>query len=183
MLQQEAGRLGEPSIGTMGKKLILCCACVVALLTAWGAATAPAQAAKKRTLNKELATLLDSGAIDRRLTTPTARRSPASAGSSSGSPARGAPSSSGAYEVVEGIATRGGLRAARLPPLMVDDAAQPRVLERRAASGDGQRIVFEGSELVWQYVPGEGIHLHPLANFGKLNAYGATAATGTAPRS
>ena len=36
---------------------------------------------------------------------------------------------------------------------------------------NGQRIVFDGSELVWQEVPGQGIHLHPLANFGKLNAY------------
>ena len=36
---------------------------------------------------------------------------------------------------------------------------------------NGQRIVFEGSELVWQEVPGQGLHLHPLANFGKLNAY------------
>ncbi len=35
----------------------------------------------------------------------------------------------------------------------------------------GQRVTFEGSELVWQYVPGQGLQLHPLANFGKLNAY------------
>ena len=48
----------------MGKKLILCCACVVALLTAWGGMSAPAQAAKKRTLNKELAKHLVAGAID-----------------------------------------------------------------------------------------------------------------------
>ena len=29
---------------------------------------------------------------------------------------------------------------------------------------------FEGSELVFQYAPGEGLQIHPLANFGKLNA-------------
>jgi hypothetical protein len=33
----------------------------------------------------------------------------------------------------------------------------------------GQRIEFEGSELVWQYYPGQGIQLQMLGNFGKLN--------------
>ena len=28
---------------------------------------------------------------------------------------------------------------------------------------------FEGSEVLWQYVPGQGLHAHPLANFGRLN--------------
>ena len=31
-------------------------------------------------------------------------------------------------------------------------------------------MTFAGSQLVWQYFPGEGLQLHPLANFGKLNA-------------
>ena len=31
-------------------------------------------------------------------------------------------------------------------------------------------MTFPGSQLVWQYFPGEGLALHPLANFGKLNA-------------
>ncbi|MGH2949504.1 MAG: D-glucuronyl C5-epimerase family protein, partial [Solirubrobacteraceae bacterium] len=34
----------------------------------------------------------------------------------------------------------------------------------------GQRIGFEGSELVWQYYPGQGLQLQMLGNFGKLNA-------------
>ena len=38
-------------------------------------------------------------------------------------------------------------------------------------SPPAQRVTFEGSELIWQYVPGQGLQLHPLANFGKLNAY------------
>jgi D-glucuronyl C5-epimerase C-terminus len=33
----------------------------------------------------------------------------------------------------------------------------------------GQRVMFTGSQLVWQYYPGQGIQLQALANFGKLN--------------
>ena len=35
---------------------------------------------------------------------------------------------------------------------------------------NGQRIEFEGSELLWQYYSGEGIQIQQLANFGKANA-------------
>ena len=34
----------------------------------------------------------------------------------------------------------------------------------------GRRLGFAGSELVWQYYPGQGIQLQVLASFGKLNA-------------
>ena len=33
----------------------------------------------------------------------------------------------------------------------------------------GRRVEFEGSELVWQYYPGQGLQLQMLGNFGKLN--------------
>jgi hypothetical protein len=33
----------------------------------------------------------------------------------------------------------------------------------------GRRVTFAGSELLWQYLPGQGLHMHPLANFGRLN--------------
>jgi hypothetical protein len=33
----------------------------------------------------------------------------------------------------------------------------------------GQRVEFDGSELVWQYYPRQGIQLQMLGNFGKLN--------------
>ena len=38
-----------------------------------------------------------------------------------------------------------------------------------ASIGSGQRIEFEGSELVWQYYPGQGLQIQVLGNFGKLN--------------
>ena len=171
MLQHEAGRLGEPSIGIMGRKLIVCCAFFVALLTAWGGVQTPAHAAKKRTLNKELVKLLDSGAIDEltydahRATLAGVRRELKRLTGTRRTEL------SGAYEVVKGIAKRGDLRAARLPVVMLELQRNLDYWPAQALLANGQRIVFEGSELVWQEVPGQGIHLHPLANFGKLNAY------------
>src|ERR671912_210293 len=63
VLQRRGGRPGEPSIGTMGRKLILCCACMATLLTLLAGGAGSPQAAQ-RTLNKELAALLASGAVD-----------------------------------------------------------------------------------------------------------------------
>jgi D-glucuronyl C5-epimerase C-terminus len=41
--------------------------------------------------------------------------------------------------------------------------------DRRAAPAYGTRTTFEGSELIWQFYPGSGWQLQPLANFGRLN--------------
>src|SRR5688572_29386459 len=145
----------------MGRKLILCCACVVALLTAWGGVATPAQAAKKRTLNKELAKLLDSGAIDpatydaHRATLAGVRRELKRLTGTRRTEL------AGAYAVVKGIAKRGNLRAARLPPVMLELQRNLEYWPAQPLLANGQRIVFEGSELVWQEVPGQGIHLHP----------------------
>jgi hypothetical protein len=41
---------------------------------------------------------------------------------------------------------------------------------RRASTGRaGSRIQFYGSQLVFQYYPGQGLQIQPLANFGKAN--------------
>jgi len=155
----------------MGRKLILCCAFLVALLTAASGMATPADAAKKRTLNKELANLLDSGAIDQltydehRATLRAVRQELKRLTGSRRTEL------SGAYEIVKGIARRGDLRAARLPPVMLELQRNLEYWPAQPLLANGQRIVFEGSELVWQEVPGQGIHLHPLANAGKLNAY------------
>jgi D-glucuronyl C5-epimerase-like protein len=37
--------------------------------------------------------------------------------------------------------------------------------------GSGARLTFGGSRVIFQYFPGKGLQLHPLANFGKLNGY------------
>jgi hypothetical protein len=41
--------------------------------------------------------------------------------------------------------------------------------DRRSAPAYGTRTTFEGSELIWQFYPGSGWQLQPLANFGRLN--------------
>jgi hypothetical protein len=35
----------------------------------------------------------------------------------------------------------------------------------------GARVQLGGSRVIFQYFPGKGLQLHPLANFGKLNGY------------
>ena len=37
--------------------------------------------------------------------------------------------------------------------------------------GSGARVQLGGSRVIFQYFPGKGLQLHPLANFGRLNGY------------
>ncbi|MEJ7892520.1 MAG: D-glucuronyl C5-epimerase family protein [Solirubrobacteraceae bacterium] len=76
----------------------------------------------------------------------------------------------GALTNVDQIAARGQLTASRLEPLWL-------ILQRNRewwSTGPllvpGQRVSFPKTELVFEYVSGEGLQIHPLANFGKLNA-------------
>jgi hypothetical protein len=135
-------------------------------------AVAPAaQAAKKRTIASELRKLYAAGAIDqttylgdlairadvrRRVRTLTGARRTQLAG---------------ALATVEGMAARGALRPGRLYPVFLTLQRNAEWWSQQPLLSPGQRVTFTGSELVWQYVPGQGIQLHPLANFGKLNAY------------
>jgi D-glucuronyl C5-epimerase C-terminus/Bacterial Ig-like domain len=77
----------------------------------------------------------------------------------------------GVLATVERMAARGSLRATRLHPLFLTLARNREWWSAQPLLTAGQRVTFEDSELVWQYVPGQGLQLHPLANFGKLNAY------------
>jgi hypothetical protein len=70
---------------------------------------------------------------------------------------------------LEGIAARGGLTASRLGPLWLTLERNRQWWTTAPLPANGQRVGFEGSELVWQYYPGQGIQLQALANFGKLN--------------
>ena len=69
------------------------------------------------------------------------------------------------------MAGNGSLVASRLEAVFL-------ILERNRqwwATGripfNGERVRFAGSPVLFQYFRGEGLQLHPLANFGKLNAY------------
>jgi hypothetical protein len=136
------------------------------------AASSPAaDAAKKKTIARELSRLYAAGSIDRAtyaadraIYLDVKRRVKGLTGARKAQLA-------GALATVEGIAARGQLRASRLYPLFLTLQRNAEWWSAQPLLANGQRITFPGSELVWQYVPGQGIQLHPLANFGKLNAY------------
>lgn len=146
--------------------------CVALLCTlALGAAVPAVDAAQKKTIARELSKLHATGAIDqvtydadRAIYLDVKRRIKRLTGVRQAQLA-------GALATVEGIAARGQLRASRLYPLFLTLQRNAEWWSAQPLLANGQRVTFSGSELVWQYVPGQGIQLHPLANFGKLNAY------------
>ncbi len=77
----------------------------------------------------------------------------------------------GVLASVQGMAASGSLRASRLYPLFLGLQRNREWWSAEPLLASGQRVTFPGSELIWQYVPGQGLQLHPLGNFGKLNAY------------
>jgi D-glucuronyl C5-epimerase C-terminus len=156
----------------MGWKRTLGCLWIVLLCALALGTTAPAAgAAKKKTITRELSRLYSAGAIDqatytadRAIYNDVKRRIKRLTGARKAQLA-------GALAAVEGIAERGQLRASRLYPLFLTLQRNAEWWSAEPLLANGQRVTFDGSELVWQYVPGQGIQLHPLANFGKLNAY------------
>lgn len=70
---------------------------------------------------------------------------------------------------VEELAAADGLTATRLHPLWSTLERNAQWWSNSPLPTAGQRVSFPGSELLWQYVPGSGLQLHPLANFGRLN--------------
>src|SRR5215207_5582680 len=133
---------------------------------------APAHAGKPRkTLARELDTLYRRGLIDQ--ATYDADRAVHADVKRTIRSLRGARRAelAGALASVEGMAARGALRASRLYPLFLTLQRNREWWSSQPLLASGQRVTFAGSELVWQYVPGQGLQLHPLANFGKLNAY------------
>jgi hypothetical protein len=165
---------GDPSIASMALRRTNDCVLVVLLLAlALAVVSAPttAQGAKKRTIATELRKLSRTGQIDaatyaadRAVLADVKRRIGRLTGTRRTELA-------GVLAATEGIAARGQLRAARLPPLFLQLRRNAEYWSSGALLGSGARVSFPGSELVWQYVPGQGLQLHPLANFGKLNAY------------
>ena len=70
---------------------------------------------------------------------------------------------------VEGIAARRSLTGPRLVPLWLTLERNRAYWSANAVGPSTRRISFPGSQLVWQYFPGQGLVIHPLANFAKLN--------------
>jgi hypothetical protein len=70
---------------------------------------------------------------------------------------------------LQDIAARRQLTRSRLIPLWLTLERNLEWWTEGSLLRSGQRIEFEGSELVWQYYPGQGVQLQMLGNFGKLN--------------
>src|SRR4051794_30132876 len=161
-------RGGEPSIGAMTSRRIACCAFVALSLVVPAAADA---AAKKPTVARELSRLAATGAIpvserDGRLAAYRAVRRTVKR-----LPRRSTRRSelAGAVRTVEGIAARRRLTGPRLVPLWLTLERNRAYWSANASGPSSRRISFPGSQLVWQWFPGQGLQFHPLANFAKLN--------------
>ncbi len=135
-------------------------------------APAAAQGAKKkRTVSSELTRLADAGAI-----TDTERAERVSAFRAVKRAVKRLPRRStrrnelaGVVASVEGIAARRSLTGPRLVPLWLTLERNRAYWSTSASGPSTRRISFPGSQLVWQYFPGQGLQFHPLANFAKLN--------------
>jgi hypothetical protein len=75
----------------------------------------------------------------------------------------------GALANAELVAANGELTPSRLPALFLTVDRNRRWWSEGRLLSNGQRVEFEGSELVWQNYTGQGIQLQVLGNFGKAN--------------
>jgi hypothetical protein len=71
---------------------------------------------------------------------------------------------------LDDIARRGKLTPSRLAPLWLTLQRNVEWWTTGPLMAPGQRTGFSGSELVWQYYPGQGLQIQWLGTFGKLNA-------------
>jgi hypothetical protein len=130
---------------------------------------ATARAAATRTVIGELTRLRDAGAIDpvqfaeRRATYQSARSAARRLSGTRGKEL------TAVVRTVEGIAARGELGPSRLEPLWQTLERNQKWWTTGPLIPAGKRVEFAGSELVWQYYPGQGLQLQMLANAGKLN--------------
>ena len=156
----------------MAWRRTLDCVCIALLCgLALGATASGAAAAKKKTVASELKKLYAAGTIDqltydtdRAILADVKRRIKRLTGARKAQLA-------GVLATTESMAARGQLRAARLYPIFLTLQRNAEWWSANQLLASGARVSFPGSELVWQYFPGQGLQLHPLANFGKLNAY------------
>ncbi len=70
---------------------------------------------------------------------------------------------------VHAIAAAGLLSASRAPALLLTLDANRRWWTTGPLLSSGQRVELAGSQLVWEYYPGQGIELQQLGSFGKAD--------------
>jgi hypothetical protein len=76
------------------------------------------------------------------------------------------------HAVIENLhvmAVNGTLTASRLPVLFLTLDRNRQYWRAGPALSYGQRVEFAGSELVWEYYPGQGVELQQLGSFGKAD--------------
>jgi D-glucuronyl C5-epimerase C-terminus len=77
---------------------------------------------------------------------------------------------SAVISTLDGIAARGRLAPSRLAPLWLTLERNREWWSAGPLLAPGRRVGFAGSQLVWQYYPGQGIQIQVLGTFGKVNA-------------
>lgn len=71
--------------------------------------------------------------------------------------------------VVRTVARRGELFSHRMPAAFETIRRNRQFWNERAFPSSGSRHTFRGSRIIWQYYPGRGVQIQPLANFGAVN--------------
>jgi len=127
-------------------------------------------AARRSTVGSELKRMLDARAIDRatydaRLATLASARRLQRRLSGARRAALGA-----VLANLDAIAARGDLTVSRLPALFETVARNREWWARGPLLAPGRRVSFQGSRIVWQLYPGEGLQIQWLGTFGKANA-------------
>ena len=77
---------------------------------------------------------------------------------------------SSVIETLKTISRREQLTASRMPALFLQLERNTQYWPGRPYPSSGQRVSFAGSRMVFQYYPGHGLQIQPLANWGKANA-------------
>jgi hypothetical protein len=73
--------------------------------------------------------------------------------------------------ILDEVAAAGGLTPSRLPELVLTLTRNRTWWTTGPLLSAGRRVGFAGSELVWQYYPGQGLQIQWLGTFGKANGY------------
>lgn len=135
------------------------------------ASSAPGRAASARTVSSELARLLRTRAIksaDYRRYRSSLQAAESAVRGLGGTRAY---ELSGVLNNLHDIAAAGLLSASRLPALFLTLDRNRQWWTTGQLIASGTRVGFAGSEIVWEYYPGQGIELQELGSFGKANGF------------
>jgi hypothetical protein len=126
-------------------------------------------ARKRRTVTGELSRLFRAGAIDE--VTYAERRAAWSDARRTAKRLKGARKTElgSVIRTIQDIANRRQLIPSRLAPLWLTLERNRQWWTAGPLLSSGRRVGFEGSQIVWQYYPGNGIQIQVLGTFGKLN--------------